>query len=75
MHKPCWALAGQRVRRERIEGKVLVSYRHMYLREIDPARGWTRPLWWDTKRGLRPLGRGPLRSPSPSHGPRKETEV
>lgn len=54
MHKPCWALAGQRVRRERIEGKVLVNYRQMYLREIDPARGWTRPLWWDTKRGLRP---------------------
>lgn len=40
----CEALAGQRVQLERIEGKVLVSYRHMYLREIDTTRGCTRPL-------------------------------
>lgn len=40
----CEALAGQRVHLERIEGKLLVSYRHMYLREIDPPRGCTRPM-------------------------------
>jgi len=40
----CEALAGQWVRIERVEGKLLVSYRHMYLREIDPPGGCTRPL-------------------------------
>jgi transposase InsO family protein len=40
----CESLATQWVRIERLEGKVLVSYRHMYIREIDPARGVTRPL-------------------------------
>ncbi len=34
----CGALAGQRVRVERFDGKLLVSYRHMYIREVDPAR-------------------------------------
>jgi hypothetical protein len=40
----CGALASQRVRIERVEGKLLVSYRHMYLREIDPLGACTRPL-------------------------------
>ena len=40
----CQALASQFVRVERFDGKVLVSYRHMYIREIDPERGCTRPL-------------------------------
>jgi transposase InsO family protein len=40
----CEALAEQPVRIERVEGKLLVSYRHMYVREIDPAEGRTRPL-------------------------------
>jgi integrase-like protein len=40
----CESLASQWVRVERFEGKVLVSYRHMYVREIDPARSLTRPL-------------------------------
>jgi transposase InsO family protein len=40
----CWALAGQRVRIERVASKLLVSYRHMYLREIDLEHGGTRPL-------------------------------
>jgi transposase InsO family protein len=40
----CHALAGQRVRIERVEAKLLVSYRHMYLREIDPPAACTRPL-------------------------------
>ncbi len=34
----CGALAGQRVRVERFDGKLLVSYRHMYIREVDSAR-------------------------------------
>jgi hypothetical protein len=40
----CEALADQRVRIERVDTKVLVSYRHMYIREIDKERGSTRPL-------------------------------
>jgi transposase InsO family protein len=47
----CEALAGQRVRIDRIESKVLVSYRHMYIREIDPQRGTTRPLVVERKAG------------------------
>lgn len=47
----CEALGGHRVRIERIEGKVLVSYRHMYLREIDPRRGTTRPLVVERREG------------------------
>jgi transposase InsO family protein len=59
----CEALAGQRVRIERMDGKVLVSYRHMYLREIDPQRGTTRPLVVERARRLAPTGGGTLRSP------------
>jgi transposase InsO family protein len=40
----CQALAGRWVRVERIDGKLLVSYRHMYVREIDPVQECTRPL-------------------------------
>jgi len=40
----CQALASQRVRIERFDGKLLVSYRHMYIREVDLATGVTRPL-------------------------------
>ena len=40
----CGALRDQLVRVERFDGKLLVSYRHMYIREIDPQRGFTRPL-------------------------------
>ena len=40
----CKALAGARVRVERFDGKLLVSYRHMYVREIDPVTGASRPL-------------------------------
>ncbi len=38
------ALACQRVRLEEVEDKLLVSYRHMYVREIDVALGTTRAL-------------------------------
>jgi transposase InsO family protein len=34
----CGALSDQRVRVERFDGKLLVSYRHMYIREIDPVK-------------------------------------
>jgi len=40
----CEALAGARVRVERFERKLLVSYRHMYVREIDLQTGQNRPL-------------------------------
>ncbi len=40
----CEALAGRRVRIESIEGLLLVSYRHMYVREIDREQRCTRPL-------------------------------
>jgi transposase InsO family protein len=40
----CEALAGQRVRVERFDKKLLVSYRHMYIREIDLRRERTQPL-------------------------------
>ena len=77
----CQALAGQRVRLERIDGKVLVSYRHMYIREIDPERAGTRPLVVarpeDAASGSG--GRGTLRSPSglppAPPAPRTGTEV
>lgn len=40
----CGALAEQPVRVERFDGKLLVSYRDMYIREIDLQRGHSRPL-------------------------------
>ncbi len=40
----CGALAEQRVRVERFDGKLLVSYRHMYIREVDLKRRCSRAL-------------------------------
>jgi transposase InsO family protein len=40
----CEALAGRRVRVESVENLLLVSYRHMYVREIDRPQRCTRPL-------------------------------
>ena len=40
----CEALAGRRVRVEKAAGALLVSYRHMYVREIDRLQGCTRAL-------------------------------
>lgn len=40
----CEALAGKKVKVERFDEKLLVSYRHMYVREIDLAENKTRPL-------------------------------
>lgn len=58
----CEALAGQRVRVERLEEKFLVSYRHMYVREIDPGRRSSRPLV--VARGSARRAAGALQSPS-----------
>lgn len=52
------ALAGQRIRVERVKHLLLVSYRHMYVREIDRPQRHTRPLVIP-----RSVDR-PLRSPS-----------
>lgn len=40
----CEALAGQQVRVEPFDGKLLVSYRHMYIREVDLERRCSRAL-------------------------------
>jgi transposase InsO family protein len=40
----CEALAGKRVCVERFDNKLVVSYRDMYIREIDPRGEKTRPL-------------------------------
>src|SRR5260370_11059213 len=37
----CEALAGEMVRVERFDGKLLVSYPHMYIRDINPEHGTT----------------------------------
>lgn len=54
----CEALAGRWVRVESVKNLLLVSYRHMYVREIDRQQRCTRPLVM-----LRDVGRA-LRSPS-----------
>ena len=70
----CEALAGRRVRVERVENLLLVSYRHMYVREIDRQRQGTRPLVVP-----REVGRA-LRSPfglpaSPAHEENQEGQL
>jgi transposase InsO family protein len=69
----CEALAGQRVRVEQFDGKLLVSYRHMYIREVDLERGCSRALV--VERGRRaedaPVA---LRAPSASSAPEKPKE-
>lgn len=40
----CEALAEKRVRVEELAGLLLISYRHMYVREIDRQQGCTRSL-------------------------------
>jgi hypothetical protein len=58
----CGALADQRVRVERFDGKLLVSYRHMYVREIDPERRKSRALV--VQRGTAENAPVALRAPS-----------
>src|ERR1700680_2759204 len=47
----CRALAEQRVQVERFDGKLLVSYRHMYIREVDLERRCSSPLVVERGRG------------------------
>lgn len=59
----CEALAGQQVRVERFDGKLLVSYRHMYIREIDLERGTTQALVWARQRASAESAAVALRAP------------
>ena len=61
----CGALAEQRVRVEWFDGKLLVSYRHMYIREVDLQRRCSRALVVERGRGAEdaPVA---LRAPSAS---------
>ena len=68
----CEALARQRVRVEHLEGKLLVSYRHMYVREIEPAAGISRPVVFARERRAEAADRGgALRAPCRPHPGRK----
>jgi len=73
----CGALAGQQVRIERLHTQVLVSYRHMYIREIDKQRGGTRPLVVARREGAGAAGQWDppvaLRAPSGSHCPQNRS--
>lgn len=71
----CGALAEQRVRVERFDGKLLVSYRHMCIREVDLQRRCSRALVVARARGAEnaPVA---LRAPSASSAqgtPRRPT--
>lgn len=70
----CEALAGRWVRLESVGNLLLVSYRHMYVREINLLQGGTRPLVVPRR-----VGRD-LRSPSglptsPTHTPYQESQM
>jgi transposase InsO family protein len=73
----CQALRGQRVRVERFDGKLLISYRHMYIREIDLRRRWTRPLVFerDTTKDAPVALRAPSASLVENANPKAETKV
>ena len=44
------------MRIESVDGKRLVSYRHMYIREIDLQQGRTRPLVVERREGSAATG-------------------
>jgi len=70
----CEALAGRWVRVEKIENLLLVSYRHMYVREINRSAGNTRPLVRPREVGR--AGRSPSGLPSnPANPPNAEAQV
>jgi len=71
----CQALAGQRVRVERVAGKLLVSYRHMYIREIDREQECTRPLVVKCRERSGACGSGdpPVALRAPSGSPEPQT--
>ena len=72
----CCSLAGKRVQVERVDSKLLVSYRQMYIREVDQEHECTRPLVL-TRREYNAAGPGDppvaLRAPSESPGPKNQT--
>jgi hypothetical protein len=45
------ALATERVRVDELEGKLLVTYRHMTVREIDLRTGTSKAVMLPVKRG------------------------
>lgn len=70
----CEALAGRWVRVEKIENLLLVSYRHMYVREINRTAGNTRPLVMPREVGR--AGQSPSGLPSsPANPPNSEAQV
>lgn len=76
----CEALAGQQVRVERFDEKLLVSYRHMYIREIDVQRKSTQALVAAYKKSSSEPASGALRathagSEEPKMERKPETEV
>ena len=71
----CEALAGRPVRIENVEGLLLVSYRHMYVREIDRERRQTHALVMARENVERAL-RSPSGLPtSPLHAENQERGV
>ncbi len=72
----CQALAGQHVRVERVEEKLLVSYRHMYIREIDREQRCTRPLVVKRQDPNAAPGSGdpPVAPRAPSGSPEPQTQ-
>jgi transposase InsO family protein len=72
----CEALAGQQVRVERFDGKLLVSYRHMYIREIDLQRNTTQALVVARKKSSSEAATVALRAPcAASEGPKAEEKA
>jgi transposase InsO family protein len=69
----CEALAGRWVRVESVQQLLLVSYRHMYVREINLQQRWTRALVLprDGGKALRSLSGLPA-SPAPIANPESE---
>ncbi len=66
----CESLAGRRVRIERFDGKLLVSYRHMYIREVDLERRRSRALVVARDRGA---ANAPVALRAPSASAAQET--
>jgi transposase InsO family protein len=67
----CEALADQWVRVERFDGKLLVSYRHMYIREIDLQTGTTEAFVVQRSAAPAPVA---LRAPSADAAEEKTKE-
>jgi transposase InsO family protein len=74
----CGALAGQRVRMERFDQKLLVSYRDMYIREVNIERRYSRALVVARSRSAEnaPVAlRATSASPAPETPPKSNAEL